>query len=59
VIREDRKSDDANASEIGQGNSVSVPNLQYRQVIPSSDTPVAERPVSAQKGIDKILCFRC
>jgi hypothetical protein len=28
-------------------------------VIPSSDTPVAERPVFAQKGIDKILCFRC
>jgi hypothetical protein len=59
VIREDRKSEDANTSKIGQGNYGSVPNLQYRQVITSSDTPVAERPVSAQKGIDKILCFRC
>jgi hypothetical protein len=30
VIREDRKSEDANTSEIGQGNLVLVPNLQYR-----------------------------
>jgi hypothetical protein len=59
VTREDRKSEDDDTTEIGQGNSGSLPNLQYKQVVPSTDIPVAERPVSAQKGIDKILCFRC
>jgi hypothetical protein len=59
VTREDRKSEDADTTKIGEGNSGSVPNLQFRQVVPSTDILVVERPVSAQKGVNKILCFWC